>query len=200
MIDKWLNAGVLEDGLLRHATEGSPQGGVVSPCLSNIFLHYVLDEWFENEVKPRLKGRSTLVRFTDDAVMAFEDFLDTTRVLGVLGKRFGRYELKLHPDKTRFVDFRFKRPDGKAHPKTDGTTFTFLGFCHVWGKSQNAYGVRGSERSVLSFAGIKPIRESLYGLTFADERKRARWLEDMRGHGERGRLSLDSAATYRVLR
>ena len=137
MIDKWLKAGVLEDGLLRHGTEGSPQGGVVSPCLSNIFLHYVLDEWFENEVKPRLKGRSTLVRFADDAVMAFEDFLDTSRVLGVLGMRFGRYELKLHPDKTRFVDFRFKRPDGKAHPKTDGTTFTFLGFCHIWGKSQN---------------------------------------------------------------
>ena len=137
MIDKWLKAGVLEDGLLRHGTEGSPQGGVVSPCLSNIFLHHVLDEWFENEVKPRLKGRSTLVRYADDAVMAFEDFLDAQRVLGVLGKRLGRYELTLHPDKTRFVDFRFKRPDGKAHPKADGTTFTFLGFCHVWGKSQN---------------------------------------------------------------
>ena len=137
MIDKWLKAGVLEDGLLRHGTEGSPQGGVVSPCLSNIFLHHVLDEWFENEVKPRLKGRSTLVRYADDAVMAFEDFLDAQRVLGVLGKRLGRYELTLHLDKTRFVDFRFIRPDGKAHPKADGTTFTFLGFCHVWGKSQN---------------------------------------------------------------
>ena len=78
MIDKWLKAGVLEDGLLRHATEGSPQGGVISPCLSNIFLHHVLDEWFENEVKPRLKGRSTLVRFADDAVMAFADFHDAT--------------------------------------------------------------------------------------------------------------------------
>jgi RNA-directed DNA polymerase len=97
----------------------------------------VLDEWFENEVKPRFNGKSTLVRFADDAVMAFEDFLDTTRVLVVLGKRLGRYELMLHPDKTRFVEFRFKRPDGKAHPNTDGTTFTFLGFCHVWGKSQN---------------------------------------------------------------
>ena len=68
MIDKWLKAGVLEDGLLRHATEGSPQGGVISPCLSNIFLHHVLDEWFELEVRPRLKGRCTLVRFADDAV------------------------------------------------------------------------------------------------------------------------------------
>ena len=68
MIDKWLKAGVLEDGLLRHATEGSPQGGVISPCLSNIFLHHVLDEWFETEVRPRLKGRCTLIRFADDAV------------------------------------------------------------------------------------------------------------------------------------
>jgi RNA-directed DNA polymerase len=131
MIDKWLKAGVLEDGLLRHATEGSPQGGVVSPCLSNIFLHYVLDEWFENEVKPRLKGKCTLVRFADDAVMAFADFRDAQRVLDVLGKRLARYGLTLHPDKTRFVDFRSYRPDGKEHPEADGTTFTFLGFCHV---------------------------------------------------------------------
>ncbi len=141
MIDKWLKAGVLEDGLLRHATEGSPQGGVVSPCLSNIFLHHVLDEWFENEVKPRLKGRSTLVRFADDAVMAFADYRDAQRVLGVLGKRLARYELTLHPDKTRFVDFRINRPDGKDHPETDGTSFTFLGFCHVWGKSRKGKNV-----------------------------------------------------------
>ena len=136
MIDKWLKAGVLEDGLLRHATEGSPQGGVISPCLSNIFLHHVLDEWFENEVKPRLKGNSTLVRFADDAVMAFADFQDAKRVLDVLGKRLARYELTLHPDKTRFVDFRSNRPDGKDPPDTDGSSFTFLGFCHVWGRSR----------------------------------------------------------------
>jgi RNA-directed DNA polymerase len=141
MIDKWLKAGVLEDGLLRHATEGSPQGGVVSPCLSNIFLHHVLDEWFENEVKPRLRGKGTLVRFADDAVMAFADYRDAQRVLGVLGKRLARYELTLHPDKTRFVDFCFPRSDGKAHPATNGTTFTFLGFCHVWGKSRNGKNV-----------------------------------------------------------
>ena len=152
MIDKWLKAGVLEDGLLRHATEGSPQGGVISPCLSNIFLHHVLDEWFENEVKPRLKGRSTLVRFADDAVMAFADFRDAKRVLGVLGKRLARYGLTLHPDKTRFVDFRSYRPDGKDHPETDGTTFTFLGFCHVWGKSRKGKNV------VRQVTAKKPLR------------------------------------------
>ena len=136
MIDKWLKAGALEDGLLHHATEGSPQGGVISPCLSNIFLHHVLDEWFEFEVRPRLKGRCTLVGFADDAVMAFEDFLDAKRVLSVLGKRLARYGLTLHPDKTRFVDFRNNRPNGTDHPETDGTSFTFLGFAHVWGKSR----------------------------------------------------------------
>jgi group II intron reverse transcriptase/maturase len=136
MIDKWLKAGVLEDGLLRRATEGSPQGGVISPCLSNVFLHHVLDEWFELEVRPRLKGGCTLIRFADDAVMAFENLLDAKRVLSVLGKRLARYGLTLHPDKTRFVDFRNNRPNGIDHPETDGTSFTFLGFSHIWGKSR----------------------------------------------------------------
>jgi hypothetical protein len=114
---------------------------VISPCLSNIFLHHVLDEWFESEVRPRLRGRSALVRFADDAILAFETYHDAKRVLDVLGKRFGRYGLRLHPTKTRFVDFRFTRPDGKQHPETDGTTFTFLGFCHVWGKSRKGKSV-----------------------------------------------------------
>jgi hypothetical protein len=124
------------EGLLRHATEGSPQGGAISPCLSNIFLHHVLDEWFESEVRPHLTGRCTLIRFADDAVLAFEDFLDAKRVLGVLGKRLARYGLTLHPDKTRFVDFRNNRPNGTDHPETNGTSFTFLGFTHIWGKSR----------------------------------------------------------------
>ena len=101
MIDKWLKAGVVEDGLLHHTTAGSPQGGVISPCLSNIYLHYVLDEWFETAVRPRLRGRCILVRFADDLVMAFERFDDAKRVLAVLGKRLERYELTLHPDLPR---------------------------------------------------------------------------------------------------
>jgi group II intron reverse transcriptase/maturase len=137
MIDKWLKAGVLEAGQLQRSTEGTPQGGVVSPALSNVYLHHVLDEWFEDQVRPRLKGRAILVRYADDAILAFEDFLDAKRVLAVLGKRLGRFGLSLHPDKTRLVDFRFRRPEGKPHPATDGTTFNFLGFTHLWGKSRN---------------------------------------------------------------
>ena len=136
MIDRWLKAGVMEDGQLRQSTEGSPQGGVISPLLSNIYLHYVLDEWFEVEVRPRLKGRFTLVRYADDLVMAFEDFLSAKRVLAVLGKRLARYGLTLHPEKTRFIDFRFKRPNGMRHAATSGTTFDFLGFTHVWVRSR----------------------------------------------------------------
>jgi RNA-directed DNA polymerase len=110
--------------------------GVISPLLSNIYLHHVLDGWFEVEVRPRLKGRCTLVRYADDLVMAFEDFLSAKRVLAVLGKRLARYGLTLHPEKTRFIDFRFKRPNGMRHAATSGTTFDFLGFTHVWVRSR----------------------------------------------------------------
>jgi group II intron reverse transcriptase/maturase len=136
MIDKWLKAGAVKDGLLQRATEGTPQGGVVSPCLSNIFLHYVLDEWFETQVRPRLAGNCTLVRFADDAVMAFDNLVDAQRVLAVLGKRLARFGLTLHPDKTRLIDFRPVRAESTRHPETGGTSFDFLGFTHVWGRSR----------------------------------------------------------------
>jgi hypothetical protein len=140
MIDKWLKAGVLEDGLLRLATEGTPQGGVISPMLSNIFLHHVLDEWFENEVKPRMAGDCTLVRYADDFVMTFKRHYDAKRVLEVLEKRLARYGLMLHPDKTRFIDFRPERQGG-MHPDCKGPPFDFLGFTHAWGKSQKGKNV-----------------------------------------------------------
>jgi retron-type reverse transcriptase len=91
MIDKWLKAGVLEYGLLQRTTEGTPQGGVVSPLLANIYLHHVLDEWFERDVRVRLRGNSILVRYADDSVMAFETLDDAKRVMDVLGKRLARY-------------------------------------------------------------------------------------------------------------
>jgi RNA-directed DNA polymerase len=135
MIDKWLKAGVLEDGLLRFATEGTPQGGVISPLLSNIYLHHVLDGWFEDEVRPRLQGGATLVRYADDFVMTFETHHDAKRVLEVLGKRLERYGLTLHPDKTRFIDFRPQRRGG-TQPGCKEPPFDFLGFTHTWVKSR----------------------------------------------------------------
>lgn len=135
MIDKWLNAGVLDQGTLSRSIAGTPQGGVISPLLANIFLHHVLDKWFVEVAKPRLKRRCQMVRYADDFVMSFEDHLDGRRMLAVLGKRFERYGLRLHPDKTRYVDFRFRRPHGR-HPATSATSFNFLGFTHVWGQSR----------------------------------------------------------------
>jgi group II intron reverse transcriptase/maturase len=140
MIDKWLKAGVLEDGLLRLVTEGTPQGGVISPMLANIYLHYVLDGWFEDEVRPRLRGTCTLIRFADDFVMTFKNHCDAQRVLDVLSKRFERYGLTLHPDKTRFIDFRPERPGG-TQPGCKEPPFDFLGFTHTWGKSQKGKNV-----------------------------------------------------------
>jgi RNA-directed DNA polymerase len=131
MIDKWLNAGVLEAGATWYPDAGTPQGGVISPLLANIYLHHVLDVWFECEVKPRLEGDAFLVRYADDFVIVFACEADARRVWAVLPKRFGRYGLTLHPDKTRLLDFR--RP-----PRDGGSTETFdlLGFTHYWGRSR----------------------------------------------------------------
>jgi retron-type reverse transcriptase len=90
LIDKWLSAGVLEQGGLSYPEAGTPQGGVISPLLANVYLHYVLDEWFEREVKPRLRGRAFLIRYADDFVIGVTDESDARRVLEVLPKRFGK--------------------------------------------------------------------------------------------------------------
>jgi RNA-directed DNA polymerase len=142
LIDKWLNAGVLEDGQLHYPDLGTPQGGVISPCLANIFLHYVLDEWFAEEVQPRLRRPSTLVRFADDFVAIFGCKEDADRVLAVLGKRLNKYGLQLHPDKTKMVDFRpLKTATVSSGEPALATTFNFLGFLHVWGKSRKGHSV-----------------------------------------------------------
>lgn len=135
LIGKWLNAGVMEGLVLSHPEAGTPQGGVISPLLANIYLHEVLDEWFVREVRPRLHGRAVLVRYADDFVFVFAQKLDAERVFEVLPKRFGKYGLVLHPDKTRLVPFR--RPDRDDRPGGDGPgTFDLLGFTHYWGVSR----------------------------------------------------------------
>lgn len=140
-IGKWLNAGVLEAGQLFYPETGSPQGGVISPMLANIYLHEVLDVWFTREVQPRLRGRAELVRYADDFVIMFQLQEDAERVMEVLPKRFGKYGLTLHPAKTRIVDF--KGPKGHEVDETRRSTFDFLGFTHYWGKSlRNTWMVR----------------------------------------------------------
>jgi RNA-directed DNA polymerase len=131
VLGKWLKAGVTEDGTLRYPQEGTPQGGVISPLLANIYLHEVLDVWFEQEVRPRLRGRAELIRFADDFVIVFSNEGDAHRVREVLTKRFERFGLTIHDTKTRLVDFLHP---GRRDKKPE--VFNFLGFTHYWGKSR----------------------------------------------------------------
>jgi group II intron reverse transcriptase/maturase len=140
-IDKWLKAGILEGGELHRPTEGTPQGGVISPVLANIYLHVVLDLWFEREVRPLTAGPTTLIRYADDFVMVFKEERDARRVLEALPERFGRFGLTLHPEKTKLV--RFERPTYGSRGKGDypdggrPETFDLLGFTHYWARSRN---------------------------------------------------------------
>jgi group II intron reverse transcriptase/maturase len=130
LLGKWLRAGVLESGRWSAPESGTPQGGVISPLLANIYLHEVLDHWFATEVQPRLSGRSFLLRYADDAVLVFANAADARRVLAVLAQRFARFGLELHPEKTRLVDFR-------PPPRTStGSSFDLLGLTHYWGRSR----------------------------------------------------------------
>lgn len=133
LIGKWLNAGVLDGIELFYPEKGTPQGGVISPLLANIYLHEVLDEWFEREVKPCMKGRCFLIRFADDFIIGCELESDAQRIMAVLPKRFGRYGLTIHPTKTKLV--KFSRPKLKDEGAGNGT-FDFLGFTHYWARSQ----------------------------------------------------------------
>ena len=139
LIGKWLNAGVLEDGVLSYPDAGSPQGGVISPLLANVYLHEVLDVWFTQEVEPRLKGRAFLIRYADDAALVFSREEDARRVLEVLPKRFGRYGLTLHPEKTRLVPFQrppLREPSQTVPGAAGPGTVSLLGFTHGWGRSR----------------------------------------------------------------
>ncbi len=153
LVGKWLNAGVLEDGVMRRSETGTPQGGVISPLLANIYLHEVLDEWWVRDVKPRMRGEAFLIRYADDFVIGFEHEDDARRVQAALSKRFERFGLRIHPDKTRLV--HFARPRGDDLPPSGPgkkRTFDFLGFTHRWGKSRKGYQVvkRSTMRSRFS--------------------------------------------------
>jgi RNA-directed DNA polymerase len=135
LIGKWLNAGVMESGVLSHPESGTPQGGVISPLLANVYLHEVLDTWFAREVMPRLQGHAHLVRYADDFVVVFSCEDDARRFMAVLPKRFAKYGLTLHPEKTRLVEFRRppRRPPDQGGGKESADTFDLLGFTHYWG-------------------------------------------------------------------
>jgi RNA-directed DNA polymerase len=140
LIRKWLSAGVLEDGTLRQVEEGTPQGGSISPLLSNIYLHYVLDLWTDRWRKAHAAGEVIIVRYADDFIIGFQSKSDAERFLGELRERLAKFSLELHPEKTRLIEFgtyaaerRMRRGLGKPE------TFDFLGFTHICGKAKNGW-------------------------------------------------------------
>ena len=138
LIERFLKAGVMIDGH-RHATSaGVPQGSCLSPLLANVYLHYVLDEWFEDEVKPRLIGEAYMVRYADDTVFAFERHDDAIRVRDVFAKRLDRYSLEVSSEKTKLTRFgRFALRDCQQMGEGAPSTFDFLGFTHYCGRSRS---------------------------------------------------------------
>jgi RNA-directed DNA polymerase len=128
LLGKWLHAGVLESGALSYPDKGTPQGGMISPLVSNVFLHRVLDEWFVKDVQPRMKGQCLLTRFADDCIIGCALEADARRVMAVLPKWFARFRLTMHPEKTALI--AFQRPPSRE-PSARGTrSFDFLGLTH----------------------------------------------------------------------
>ena len=200
LIGKWLNAGVWERGEVTYPERGSPQGGVISPLLANIFLHEVLDRWFEQEVKPRLSGRAHLIRYADDAVLIFRTEEDARRVLAVLPKRCEKFGLTLHPEKTRLV--RFRRPN-KRDPDDPGPgSFSFLGFTHHWarGRKGGEYIQRETAKDRFS-RSVRAISDWCRGHRHWPIRQQHKTLvAKLRGHGAYYGISGNGRALRAIIR
>jgi hypothetical protein len=137
LIQKWLKAGVMEEGEWSETEMGTPQGAVVSPLLANIYLHYVFDLWVQAWRKQRARGDVVVVRYADDLVLGFQAQTEADRFLEALRERLGKFELELHPDKTRRIEFGpfaelYRKRRGEGKPET----FDFLGFTHISGKNR----------------------------------------------------------------
>ena len=155
LIGKWLKAGIWEAGQVTYPDAGTPQGSVISPLLSNVYLHEVLDCWFERQIKPRLQGRAELIRFADDFVVVCRRREDAEALLEQVKARFESYGLAIHPDKTRIVDFR--HPWESNHPPQ---SFDFLGFTHYWEKTRRGgYAVGRKTKGSKYHAALKRIGE-----------------------------------------
>jgi RNA-directed DNA polymerase len=139
LVGKCLQVGVLDGTQYSEPDEGTVQGSSLSPLLGNVYLHHVLDLWFEHDVQPRLRGKAFLVRYADDFVIGFDREDDAKRVMGVLGRRFEKFGLQLHPDKTRLLPFA--RPSRGQTSGKGPATFDFLGFTQYWKRSKKGYWV-----------------------------------------------------------
>lgn len=152
ILGKWLKAGVMDKGQLSYSKSGTPQGGVISPLLSNVFLHHILDDWFVKVVKPRMTRSAFMVRYADDAVLVIKDRNDAKKVFEVLPKRFAKFNLALHPDKTKMINFR------RSHKGHKLKTFDFLGFTFYWSLS-------AAKKKIIKWkTSCKSLRKAIIGI------------------------------------
>jgi group II intron reverse transcriptase/maturase len=184
LIQKWLNAGVLEDGKRLRIEEGTPQGGSASPLLANVYLHYVFDLWVQQWRRKRARGEMTVVRYADDIVVGFQERTDAERFWHELSERFAQFGLELHPDKTRLIEFgryaaerRQRRGQGKPE------TFNFLGFTHMCGKTRSKgwFTVRRQTMRTRLQAKLHEVKTELRRRMHEPIREQGAWLRSVVG-------------------
>jgi group II intron reverse transcriptase/maturase len=160
LIQKWIKVGVIEGSQLLVSETGTGQGQPISPLLANIYLHHVLDVWFEEVVKPRLKGEAYEVRFADDAILCFQNKEDAEKVMSVLPKRFEKYGLTLHPEKTRLIEFGRNAARNAKEQGKRPETFDFLGFKHLCARSRKGkFAVHGKTIAKRLRRGLKAVTD-----------------------------------------
>ena len=179
LVIKWLNAGVMEDGERRDNLRGTPQGSVISPILANVYLHYVLDLWFQRQWRRHeVGGDAIIVRYADDFVVGFQYKQDAERFLDAVKARFERFELDLHPDKTRLIEFgRFAMRNRRQRGQRKPETFDFLGFTHYCTKDRNGSFQLGRKPMAKRMTRtLKRIAEALCRRRHRPKAETARWL------------------------
>jgi RNA-directed DNA polymerase len=185
LIQKWLKAGVVEDGAWAECEEGTPQGATVSPLLANVYLHYVFDQWVERWRRRQAQGDMVVVRYADDFVVGFEHREDAERFLAELRERFAKYGLELKAEKTRLIEFgRHAARNRVARGLGKPETFDFLGFTHICGKTRSGgFQVKRTTIAKRMRAKLKEVKAELTRLMHLPIPEQGRWLESMmRGH------------------
>jgi len=178
LIGKWLNAGVLEDGRLTSVIAGTPQGSVISPLLANIYLHYVFDLWIERWRRQRARGAVIVSRYADDTVVGFQYEEDALLLVKDMRQRMGEFDLTLHPEKTRLLEFgRYAAERRQRQGKDRPETFAYLGFIHISGKSRNgAFQLKRKSRKDRLRAKLKQIKEQMRRRMHEPIASQGRWL------------------------